>query len=313
MDDPFKASELCLTLLNTVALHPDEHTPDALHRIITNTYERLFQVARGEGTCQTAESWHIAHSDDPAAPRREHAEGTYQNRAACLLAALPYYLTRTACAALRYSDRTKPNLAAAFLSDALADSCYLFKLAVCERPKNFEQWARSSPFLPCRRTLWDTNQDDFAELRSLLPLGESLGVKTRGTFNVNSPANAAVLRCIQRINWIQSMDRTRISGTLDEEIIAAQLPALSKRHSVVRQWWEKAIKPLLDWDRDWMLDHSPALQTYRARAKRAVQRAANRKDGSGRAKERAKAWNLFTTDCRQALMRIASSVTGELK
>lgn len=238
----------------------------------------------------------------------EGASGS--GEAAGLLGSLPRMAMNRAVNVLAQFPTSEHSKLSDALSRALIYANLRFYYAVKARPNQFTQSAHKSslwPSLRYGRQVTDKN-DEFKCLADAIGLGAGLanesGIKSKGAISLESLAVRVTLGYVQHIQALRLEPDSYFMGVLlSKQTEEASLPALTRNPKVQRLWWEKAIKPLLENDREPLLK-SVDFKNYHAQAIK----AATGKN-SCRAKPDTKAWNLFVRDCQIALRSLAPRVT----
>jgi hypothetical protein len=230
--------------------------------------------------------------------------------AASFLGSLPRVAMNRSLDVLALMPASEPSVLSDVLSRATIDANFMFHYAVKARPSQFTRFARKSflwPSLRYARHLSNRN-DESKRVADAIGLGADLanewGVKAEGTISLESPAVRITLECVKHVEALrQEPDSYFMDVLLPKQSAEASLPVLTRDPEVLRIWWEKAIKPLLEPDREHLLK-SVVLRNYRKRALKAVTGK-----NSCRAKPDTKAWNFFIRDCQAALRNLAPRVT----
>jgi len=222
-----------------------------------------------------------------------------------VLAVLPQICTEKA---LHLSASAPDSWAGIHLADALAESVGKLTDAVTASPGPFIKGAR-------RRLQWPvlySVRGKGAELEALaekIQLGGDYQVKAKGAINFSTISTNTVATAVLALSSLNTLFKQggilpRVAPSSLNQLGRIEFPPLTADPDVLRFWGECGVRPFVESLKDNLMA-SPALENYRGAAFEAL------RQGRTKAKVDTRAWNLFITDCRKALQRIAPPVTDK--
>jgi hypothetical protein len=187
------------------------------------------------------------------------------------------------------------------LTFAMTTAVREFGEAVDRHPAQFQQPACQQVEWPVLRTVGSKGgkRDPFPNLADKLGLGAYAGIKRDGAIDFTSVANretvSRLLRIVYYKKWALPPNKIKRESWAEKEswekqLLTTEFPRLTKEPGVLRLWFERGVKPLLEREKGELFETT-------LRAERDRQRARGKTD--------AKTWSYFLKSCQDALESLA--------